>query len=745
MPRRQLPPRLPLILALAWLALDPTPRAAEAQGLSVNPGSPLEVGLVQRLFIGPNFTNAFAGSLLPVSWHDEQWTRFSFPYGLEPLSRGDSTGTEGTLFGGGRALAGGRFRHADRVGGGALFEATGHYLRGTDWPFVDPVEKRLRESSAFLPARDDRLERWGAGMRYDRRPDDPDGWVFEGGLDRLRGNQLTELGAAHAGSWTRWHGQARYRRGRLSADALVRGRGAGEAVFYRTGRAIEDRSLFFAGRIGHSIRLGGRHQLLYGADVRNTRPVTDGTVTGVYEDADEILVAGGYLNSSTRISDRLHLAGALQLERHSRVGGLTVSPAASLILQPARGHSFFATAARSAFMPSADQLLLDVRAGRMTAGVLIYDLMARGVPDGGFTFNDRCPGGYRDLCMRSPLAPGERLPADPSVLWNTLVEIAAASDPMALRPLRPFFRDPEPGELLPRLLLFNQKEWAAGRPPFLGEEVLGRPVGIDPVDPLEPSIVNSLSLHYRIEVEGRGRISAAIGRSSVDNFIGPLRVETPTVFFEPESTRAFIEKRVEPMVRQGIVFPALRDLLIHDLTNLVLELPVGTIMPDQVTTPGLLLTYRNYGRVDLSTAGLSAEVSLTPALSLEGTHAHISEQCFDFVEDAATDCSDLEDISLNLPKTKSSFSIRYEGAESGYSAEARIRRQRGFYANAGVYAGDVEGYTVLDAQVGLPVPGLPRVSAALIGTNLLDDRHQEFIGAPEIGRLLVASLTYAFR
>lgn len=745
MPRRQLPPRLPLILALAWLALDPTPRAAEAQGLSVNPGSPLEVGLVQRLFIGPNFTNAFAGSLLPVNWHDEQWTRFSFPYGLEPFSRGDSTGTEGTLFGGGRALAGGRFRHADRVGGGALFEATGHYLRGTDWPFLDPVEKRLRESSAFLPARDDRLERWGAGMRYDRRPDDPDGWVFEGGLDRLRGNQLTELGAAHAGSWTRWHGQARYRRGRLSADALVRGRGAGEAVFYRTGRAIEDRSLFFAGRIGHSIRLGGRHQLLYGADVRNTRPVTDGTVTGVYEDADEILVAGGYLNSSTRISDRLHLAGALQLERHSRVGGLTVSPAASLILQPARGHSFFATAARSAFMPSADQLLLDVRAGRMTAGVLIYDLMARGVPDGGFTFNDRCPGGYRDLCMRSPLAPGERLPADPSVLWNTLVEIAAASDPMALRPLRPFFRDPEPGELLPRLLLFNQKEWAAGRPPFLGEEVLGRPVGIDPVDPLEPSIVNSLSLHYRIEVEGRGRISAAIGRSSVDNFIGPLRVETPTVFFEPESTRAFIEKRVEPMVRQGIVFPALRDLLIHDLTNLVLELPVGTIMPDQVTTPGLLLTYRNYGRVDLSTAGLSAEVSLTPALSLEGTHAHISEQCFDFVEDAATDCSDLEDISLNLPKTKSSFSIRYEGAESGYSAEARIRRQRGFYANAGVYAGDVEGYTVLDAQVGLPVPGLPRVSAALIGTNLLDDRHQEFIGAPEIGRLLVASLTYAFR
>lgn len=742
---RRLRRRLPPILALTWLVLDPTPRPAEAQGLYFDPGSPIEAGLVQRVFVGPHFTDAFAGSLLPVSRNREQWTPFSFPHGIEPPSRGDSAGTEATLFGGGRSLAGGRFRHADRVGGAALLEAAGHYLRGTDWSFADPVEERLRASSALLPARDDQLERWGAEIRYDLRPDDPEGWEFEGGLDRLRGNQLTELGAAYARNWIRWHGRARFREGRLSADALVRGRGAGEAVFYRTGRDIEDRSLLFGGRIGHSARLGGRQNLRYGLHLRGVRPSTNGTVTGVHEDADAILVAGGYLDSVIRVSSRLDLAAIMQLERHSRVHGLGVSPFASLIFRPADGHRLRANAARVAFMPSADHLLLDVGAGRMTAGVLIYDVLARGVPEGGFTFNDRCPGGFGGMCMRSPLAPGEKLPADPAVLWNTLVEIAAASDPMALRPLRPFFRDPEPGELLPRLLLFNQKEWAAGRPPFLGEEVLGRPIDVDPVDPLEPSIISSLSLQYRIEVEGRGRVSAAIGRSSVDNFIGPLRVETPTVFFEPESTRAFIEKRVEPMVRLGIVYPELRDLLIHDLTNLVLEIPVGTIMPDHVTTPGLLLTYRNHGRVDFWTAGLSAEVSLTPALSLEGMYAHVSEQCFDFAENAATDCSDLEDISLNLPKTRSSFSIRYEGADPGYSAEARMRRQRGFYANAGVYAGDVEGYTVLDAQVRFPVPGLPRASAALTATNLLDDRHQEFVGAPEIGRLVVAGLTYAFR
>ena len=75
-----------------------------------------------------------------------------------------------------------------------------------------------------------------------------------------------------------------------------------------------------------------------------------------------------------------------------------------------------------------------------------------------------------------------------------------------------------------------------------------------------------------------------------------------------------------------------------------------------------------------------------------------------------------------------------------------MRRQRGFYANAGVHAGDVEGYAVLDAQVRFPGSG----SAA---HQRRAHRHQptrttvtrSSSGRPEIGRLVVASLTHAFR
>ena len=740
-------PRNSLIIALALLSAHAVAGAAQTR-TGLPPGHPVQTGLIQGAFVQPAFTDVFAGSLVPSYRDRGAWTPFSLPFALYALTApaaDDSAGTEATLFAGERSLAGGRFRHEAEVGEGSRLGASGYYLRGNDWPYADPVEERLRETSALLQPRDNGVERWGGEVRYDVRRRNNAGWMFQAGLNRMRGNQLTDVGAAYVGSRTHWYGQTSHYRGRFVARALVQGGGTGEASFYRTARDFENQSLLLSGQLQHSTDLGNRQTFVYGVDVRNTRPSTNGTVTGVYEDDDDILVAGGYLNSRTRLTDSLHLEAGLRAESHSRIEGLILSPTAALVYRPAPGHSFRASAERVQAMPGAVNFVMDITAGRMNAGALIYDVYARGVPASGFTFNDRCPGGFQDLCMRSPLAPGEKLPADPSVLWNTLVEIAAATDPLALRPLRVFFRNPEPGEFQPRLLLYNQKEWEAGRPPFLGEGALGRPIGVRPIDPLQPTTFSTVALSYRGEARGRGHVSAEIWRSSIDNFIGPLRSETPTVFFDPESVRAFVERRIEPMVRLGIVYPELVDLLIHDLTNLVSQIPVGTIMPDQVTTPGLLLTYRNYGTVDLWGANLSAQVSLTPALSLEGAYSHVSEECFDFLLSESTDCSDLEDISLNVPKTRSSLSIRHQAPGSGFSAQARMRRLRGFYANAGIYAGEVEGYAVLDARIELPFPGLARASAQITATNLLDDRHQEFIGAPEIGRLVMASLAYAFR
>ena len=64
---------------------------------------------------------------------------------------------------------------------------------------------------------------------------------------------------------------------------------------------------------------------------------------------------------------------------------------------------------------------------------------------------------------------------------------------------------------------------------------------------------------------------------------------------------------------------------------------------------------------------------------------------------------------------------------------------------SGPYVGDVESYVVFDVGAGYDLsrvaPGL-RIDATV--QNVLDNERREFIGAPQIGRLALARLTYSF-
>ncbi len=63
--------------------------------------------------------------------------------------------------------------------------------------------------------------------------------------------------------------------------------------------------------------------------------------------------------------------------------------------------------------------------------------------------------------------------------------------------------------------------------------------------------------------------------------------------------------------------------------------------------------------------------------------------------------------------------------------------------SSGVYVGTVDSYSLVDAMVGYVLPTMSNVTLTLSATNLFDKKHTEFIGAPEIGRLVMGRLTYA--
>jgi iron complex outermembrane receptor protein len=182
---------------------------------------------------------------------------------------------------------------------------------------------------------------------------------------------------------------------------------------------------------------------------------------------------------------------------------------------------------------------------------------------------------------------------------------------------------------------------------------------------------------------------------------------------------------------------------VTQLTTALAQVPIGTIVPDQVDQPDILLAYRNFGNVDLWGADVSSEVLVTDAWSLKGSASWVNTECFDF--DDVPGCAGLLDVSLNAPKRKGSLGVRYRDAAHDFTAEVQGRFIDGFPMNTGVFIGRVPGYGLVDANVEVAVPWFAGASVSLTAYNLLDKEHREFVGAPELGRLVLARLTYQIR
>jgi iron complex outermembrane receptor protein len=232
-----------------------------------------------------------------------------------------------------------------------------------------------------------------------------------------------------------------------------------------------------------------------------------------------------------------------------------------------------------------------------------------------------------------------------------------------------------------------------------------------------------------------------VWRSEIEDFIGPLRVETPTVFLDPTTTAAFIQQQLTPLVQAGQITPEELAGIVTTLTTGLAQVPIGTVAPDQTADSDILLAYRNVNqKVELWGIDLAAEVLLTPRFALKGAFSYVSDDCFDL--SGSEDCENVQDTALNASKAKGAFGLAFEDGRSGVTAEGRIRGVAGFPVNSGVYVGEVEGYTVFDATFGYRLPFAPAARLDLTVTNLFDDEHNEFVGAPEIGRMGIVRLHY---
>ncbi len=649
----------------------------------------------------------------------------------------DDQSTKASVTAGERGVFQTQFRSAAMLGDNAGIKISGQYMQGDDWEYNDPVEVAARLDQNADPGlvglRNFATERWGGEVRLDVRPWDDGELIFNVGLNNLGNSiELTGVGAGQARDWKYSYAQARLTKGRLFSQVFLNQSDAGDSYLIRTGQPLEDKSRVIGGQIQHGFSMGERQDFIYGVDLSRTEPRTNGTITGRNEDDDIIDEIGGYIHSETALTDKVTLITALRLDDHNRLEDPIFSPRAALVFNPKENQSFRLTFNRAFSTPTTNNLFLDLRAG----GIGPYDVRALGVPSNGLTFNDQCQGGIQSLCMYSVFNPGgptQPIPAvaPTGVYWNAFVAGVLSASLGANSPLIPALSNPGavPGETVPTsgLVRFNQEKSS-----FVPD------AGPTAIAAILPTIYNTFEAGYKGLLGNRLLISADVYTQRIKDFVGPLRTETPTVNWDAAKVQSFVLGRLGPAIQAGQVSPAQATAIITALAGI----PIGTVAPDQAPGTDIILTYRNFGDVDLWGSDLAFQFLATDRVSFTGSYSYVSKECFDFNNDGS--CSSANDISLNAPTNKGSVGARYEDKVAGFSIDGRARYTDSFAMNSGVYIGNVDSYTSVDLNLGYRLPMARSGTITFTATNLFNNVHQEFIGAPAIGRLFLARLSYVF-
>ena len=653
----------------------------------------------------------------------------------------DDPGTSASIAGGERSVFQGQFRTAYRASDAFGFKLSGQYFQGNDWEYTDPAEELARAANPTDPrigVRDFDQQRWGLDGRFDFRPSDNTEIIFAGGTNKAVSSiEMTGIGSGQADGWSSSYLQSRVTNGRFFAQAFMNTSNAGDTYLLRTGQPISDESKLYATQVQHGIEIGdGVQDFIYGVDFLWTRPETGGTINGRNEDDDDINEVGGYLHSTTRLADNVDLVAALRVDDHSELDDLVFSPRAALVFRPSEDQNFRVTFNRAFSTPTSNNLFLDISAGGIPIpGTNGYDVRAMGTPETGFTWNETCTGGLQNFCMYSPFLPGQQLPANGAVLFNSLIPVivqgAAAANP-ALQPLvatmTQLLTAGNPLGAINSVLLRLNTEDSSFNPDLDGPT---------PIERLKPTITNTVELGYKGLLGGRFLLAADVYRSKVEDFVGPLRVETPHVFLDPATTGAYIGQQLQPIA--GLLGPLFSDV-VTGLTQGMAQIPLGSVVPDQIDAETVLVAYRNFGDVTFWGADFAGQFLATDRVSIDGSLSIVSKDCFDGNEDGTVNCSTTADIALNAPKTKGSVGLRFDDERSGFAVDGRARFTKGFPMNSGVFFGEIEGYAVFDANVSYQLPFYPGATAGLTVSNLFNNEHQEFIGAPELGRLLLFRL-----
>ena len=693
-----------------------------------------------------------------------------------------SQGTTVSLGGGERSMLVGSLRHAGVVNETIGYKFSGNYFRGNDWE-----EGRSKEDVEGAGGLIFDTYKASGEFRVDYSPGNDTTAILASGFTQATGIELTGIGAGQAQNWTYGYLQGRFIYKDLFAQTFWNRSNAGDTYVVRSGDPTIDNSDLYVGQIQHGYNFGERQRFTYGLDVLLTRPDTEGTINGVNEADDNINEIGAYLQSETKILPQLKFIAAGRVDDHNQLEDIVLSPRVALAYQPNDDHNLRVTYNRAFNTPRTSDLFLDIlsatdpfQLGANFQPALGFspniDIRAQGVrSETGFTF-ERSADGRPEF--RSPFSPLAKLsaetyiPLDDPVFTNVMWSVGRGA---VMSGVKPIFESgltaqglPAPtiqalldgfDNLIPQQVV-GVKNVLRSLDPQAGDFVDVEDV--NDVNPLKPTITQTYEVGYKGILMNKLAFSADVYHSRINDFVGPLVVETPNVFLDAVTLGVSVGEQITVALadpQNAVLNQALlafdapaqggngNGSPVDELVKLFVAgtenngpafIPFGTVTPEQAADPNaIMLTYRNYGDISLNGLDLNFTYYLNPSWSFGANYSFVSKDLFENVDG-------LGDIALNAPKNKFGASFQYLNADLGLGVGLRTRFVAGFPVRSGVYVGDIESYYTIDLNAGYDLPIGPRPRLSLTVQNLLNRRHQQFIGSPEIGRLSMVRLTQTF-
>ncbi len=635
---------------------------------------------------------------------------------------------------------------------GAGFDPTspacGPFTSGLD--LTNPTDQGVLAQSARNAAmgRDDGHRNWGVDARMDFEPSPGTSLVLAAGRNvAAQATELTGLGASNVTNWGVTYGQARLRHRDLFAQLFYNYNTNDETFLLRSGRPLSDNSSLLVGQLQYQSRIGSAHRLIYGVDYLGTNPDSKGTINGQFEDDDETTEVGGYVQWEWALSPKFDFTGAFRYDYNSNLADPVFSPRAALVFKPDASNSFRVTFNRAFSTPTSTNQFLDISGGTVPipGTPFFYDLRATGSGGNGYTYmrEGGIPMHMSPFNVLRGGSPREFLPTTTAQLWATAVDLIGALLPQAA-PLVPLIPVPSADQVGVLALLLDTEVAGGGAPPpgcvappFCEAVDLAN---LQDIEALGPTVSNTFEFGYKGVFGDNVSIGANAWFTRYDSYIAPLRLLSPHVFLNGPQLGNYLSGVFRQLV--GVAFATEAEALgtAAFIADQAAQIPLGTVTPTSAggTASALVAGYQDAGGFDVMGGELGAGFLLSDRLEMATSLSFINRNTFETAGEL------LSEVSLNSPTVRGTASLTYRNDDSGVNGGLRFRAQNGFPFNSGPWVGDLEAITTLDANFGFRIPGYEDLWFQVDVSNVFDKAYQSMLGAPAIGRVVLARMRWDF-